>query len=294
MTNRHRVVVTQRDAQHLITQKPDAVIIIGFEDRVEESLPALEALTKALKSSAMQIHDRLVVRDGRWRSLDCHNPSCCPTEGSPVPEPADVSGVISEFVGRGVSPHTNRESLAMQVEPGPQAAAVGTLIRSVGEVADGAAAPHGEVFAAWPRILDPDGPAITVEDAVLAAMSLLDIQLRDGMVAWLCPGTIGLEEFSQDIQKLFSGLGRGRDMEDIDPASTGAQNAIQARLIGLCAMLPDDLGTPALSVLASYVWWRGDGALARVALARALRCDPDYRLALLLEQMVDLAIRPGQ
>jgi hypothetical protein len=58
-------------------------------------------------------------------------------------------------------------------------------------------------------------------------------------------------------------------------------------------MLPDQDAAPALSVLASFVWWRGDGALARVALARALRCDSDYRLAQLLEQMVDLAIRPG-
>jgi hypothetical protein len=58
-------------------------------------------------------------------------------------------------------------------------------------------------------------------------------------------------------------------------------------------MLPDDLATPALSVLASFSWWRGDGGLSRVALARALRCDPDYRLAQLLLQMVELAIRPG-
>jgi transposase len=57
-------------------------------------------------------------------------------------------------------------------------------------------------------------------------------------------------------------------------------------------MLPDDLAAPALSLLASFTWWRGDGALARVALARALRCDPEYRLALLLQQMVELAIRP--
>jgi hypothetical protein len=63
--------------------------------------------------------------------------------------------------------------------------------------------------------------------------------------------------------------------------------------MGLCAMLPDDVAAPALSVLASVTWWRGDGALTRVALARALRCQPDYRLALLLEKMVDLAIRPG-
>ena len=95
----------------LITENPDAVIIIGFEDNKGENLPALEALTTALHSHALPIHDRLVVRDGRWRSLDCHNPTCCPLEGSPVPEPADVPGVISEFVGRGVAPHPWPRSL---------------------------------------------------------------------------------------------------------------------------------------------------------------------------------------
>jgi hypothetical protein len=114
----------------LITENPDAVILIGFEDREGDSLPALEALTTALHSHSMPIHDRLVVRDGRWRSLDCRNSNCCPEEGSPVPEPADVSGVVAEFVGQGVSPHPDRESLARQVEPGPKAAAVASLIRS--------------------------------------------------------------------------------------------------------------------------------------------------------------------
>jgi hypothetical protein len=47
-----------------------------------------------------------------------------------------------------------------------------------------------------------------------------------------------------------------------------------------------------LTVLASYAWFHGDGALASVALDRALAIDPAYRLALLLEQMVSLAIRP--
>jgi len=206
----------------------------------------------------------------------------------------DVSGVICEFVGRGVAPHLDRESLARKVEAGPQGAAVATVIRSGEKAGDCPAVPRAKLFAAWPRILDPDGPAITVEDAALASVSLRDIEIRDGMVAWLCPGTLGLDKLSQDVQKLLSSLGKDRDMEDIVPASTGAQNGIQARLIGLCAMLPDQDAAPALSVLASFTWCRGDGALTRVALARALRCDPDYRLAQLLQQMVDLAIRPGQ
>ena len=77
-----------------------------------------------------------------------------------------------------------------------------------------------------------------------------------------------------------------------DPRSMVAQNGVQDRLICLCAMLPDHVAAPALSVLSSFTWWRGDGALTRVALARAMRCDPDYRLAQLLLHMVNLVIRP--
>jgi hypothetical protein len=132
---------------------------------------------------------------------------------------------------------------------------------------------RAELFATWPRILDPDAPDIAPEDAVLAAVSLLDIEIRDGMVAWLCPGTLALDELSEDIQQLFCGLESALDIEGIGTAPTGAQNAIQDCLIRLSAMLPDSHAAPALTVLASFTWWRGDGALARVALARALRCD---------------------
>jgi hypothetical protein len=152
--------------------------------------------------------------------------------------------------------------------------------------------PRAELFAAWPRILDPDATTITVEDAVLASMSLLDIEIRDGLVAWLSPGTLNVNELSADVQGLFSGLQKGWGEDHSDPASIASQNAVQARLVRLCALLPDRAAAPACSVLATFTWWRGDGALARVALDRALRCDPDYRLAKLLLQMVDLAIRP--
>jgi Domain of unknown function (DUF4192) len=111
-------------------------------------------------------------------------------------------------------------------------------------------------------------------------------------VAWLSPGTLNINELSDEVQELFCGLKPAWDEEPNDPASIASQNAVQDTLIRLSAMLPDHVAAPALSVLASFAWWRGDGALARVALDRALRCEPDYRLAQLLLQMVDLAIRP--
>ena len=280
----------------LLAENPDAVILLGFESRAGESLPALEAMTTGLQSQAIEIHDRIVVRHGRWRSIDCANPNCCPPEGSSVPKPEDVPGIVAEFVGRGVSPHPDREALVRQLEAGPQAVAVAKVLRSrqkaLAKDVDSQVVPRAELFAAWPRILDPDAPAISPEDAAMASMSLQDIEIRDGLVAWLSPGTLNINEMSDEVQELFCGLGKGWGEEHCDPDSLAAQSHAQDALIHLCAMLPDHVAAPALSVLASFTWWRGDGALARVALDRALRCDPDYRLAQLLLKMVDLAIRP--
>jgi len=38
-------------------------------------------------------------------------------------------------------------------------------------------------------------------------------------------------------------------------------------------------------------WVAGDGAIARAAVDRAVRLAPDYRLALLLERLVDTGLR---
>jgi Domain of unknown function (DUF4192) len=60
----------------------------------------------------------------------------------------------------------------------------------------------------------------------------------------------------------------------------------------VCRAAPPELSPGPLTVLAHLAWWLGDGALARTALDRALAVDPDYRLATLLERMVDVAARP--
>jgi hypothetical protein len=121
------------------------------------------------------------------------------------------------------------------------------------------------------------------------------VDLRDGLIAWLCPGTLPrelidgmlFEQLSQALPQpiwLDGGLG---DVEQVL-----ALQRVEQRLCELCAALPDEWAVPALTVLAAFAWWRGDGALTRIALDRALRVDPRYRLAQLLERMVDLAIRP--
>jgi hypothetical protein len=262
----------------LIREEPDSVILVGFENRAGESLPAIEALTEALARHSMQIHDRLIVRNGRWRSMDCSNTNCCPAEGALLAEAADVSGVTAEFVGRGVAPHPDREALAAQLEPSPQAEDVDALVRSLllDRVEATSSITREAMFASWMRILDISvtAPTITSQNAALAAISLLDVEVRDGLVACLCPGALALQELSEEVQELLSALEEGLGEEGIDLASIGGQNAVQDRLIRLCAMLPDHVAAPALSVLASFAWFRGDGALTRVALAGRCAASP--------------------
>jgi hypothetical protein len=168
----------------LMDESPDSVIVIGFENCEGDSLPAIEALSEALAAHAIRIHDRLVVSKGRWRSLDCNNANCCPPDGSLVPEPSEVSRVVAEFIGQGIAPHPDRAALAKLLEAGPQAAAVADVLRTRQNVlvkaGDCPAGTRADLFAAWHRILNPDAAAITVEDAALASVSLVDIQIRDG------------------------------------------------------------------------------------------------------------------
>ena len=43
----------------------------------------------------------------------------------------------------------------------------------------------------------------------MAAMSLLDIEVRDALVAWLCPGTLPVDELSKEVLSLLSALEKG-------------------------------------------------------------------------------------
>jgi hypothetical protein len=130
----------------------------------------------------------------------------------------------------------------------------------------------------WAKVMTTGG--LTSLEVTYAAFALRDIEFRDALIAHLWPGVIGAELISQQMQDIFS----------VIPPIT-KEGAID-RLIDLCAAIKDSEAAPALTVLSEYAWFLGDGVLARLALKRALRCDPKYMLARLLERMVDLAIRP--
>ena len=155
-------------------------------------------------------------------------------------------------------------------------------------------------LSGWAVVCDvsagrPPLAGLAPEEVADLALSLRDVHLRDGLIAWFSPGTLPLEALDGDLpDQLRSCLppaswvggrrSRGRAI---------AARRLQARLVELCRMLPAEEATPALTVLAHVAWCvLGDGALARAAVERALELEPDYRLAQLVATMVNVAFRP--
>jgi hypothetical protein len=138
-------------------------------------------------------------------------------------------------------------------------------------------------------VLDPlpDAPSLCAADAAVALSSLRHVDIRDGIVALLMPSTLAPDRLLTDVRDLTDAI---RQQIPVPLADPTWYRGIQERLTALCRLAPDEHAAPVLTVLASHGWWRGDGIIARVALDRAVRCDPAYRLAVLLEQMLDLGL----
>ncbi len=273
------------------------LVAIGYESAPGAARPVLAEVDRACHRLGFGICASMVVRDGRWFSLDCHDPTCCPPEGRPLPTPDEVPAV-AEFVAREVRPFADRAALVDSLRPDRPLLAAAVEAEAAAWFPSWAG-PFGRssdsrtVLDAWSRVLDTSDDAGAVADLgaralAVAAASLVDLDLRDGLIAWLCPGLFGFENVPRGP---FARWPDDRPEGDLDRAVRERRR--QERLGQLCRCLSPSLAVAPLTVLAAFAWWRGDGTLTRIALDQALDADPDYRLAGLLLRMVDLSIRPG-
>ncbi|MFW5472292.1 DUF4192 domain-containing protein [Knoellia sp. CPCC 206450] len=260
---------------------PEAVIVLGYEaDRPVAE--AIDVAGKACTEVGVRVHDRiLVTRDG-WRSLDTGEASAA----SPA-----TSTAVADLVAAGVAPLASRNALVAVVEPTADATAVARHISRYTARKENLL----ELYcSAWPVVLDTrDGtPQMTPKVAARAVLAIHDVSVRDLLVARLTPGTLDPDHVPGITGAQLRSLPTPAWERDSGWDRVRTHSRLQDRLVRLCAMTPDSHAAPPLSVLGTWAWWRGDGALARVAVNRALRSQPEYRLAILLERILDLAIPP--
>jgi len=184
-------------------ERPDAVVLIGFETRAGQAEPASMAMRDAIRSAGIRVLDRLLVRDGRWWSLDCDG-DCCPTDGEALQGDDEVPAV-ADYIVRGRQPASSRAELADRLESQPDSAQETRCAAFLHDLRTARASRttlqrrRRRMFQAWARILDlsPAGPDAVAKSApargheswAWAVVSLVDVSVRDLLIAWMCPGT---------------------------------------------------------------------------------------------------------
>ena len=266
-------------AAKVLTDRPRAVVavVVSESGDGEDGLPhrgLLRDVCVALAGYEVPVAESLLVRGGRWWSYECPGSCCAPGAGTPLP--GGVSELEVAAVAGGVVVERDRDALAGRIaRPGAQAR------RAMAEVCARVAVECADeiVERGW------DAVAEASWTAVLAALA----RSRPGPPSASAPLT------DREVARLLWGL-RDRVVRDRALAlSLGGDAPAAEQLWTVCTgRAPVPLDAAPATLLAVSAWLRGDGAMAGVALTRALAGSPDYTLARLLAQALDTCVPPAE
>lgn len=273
----------------------DGVIMVAFEARAGQGAALLRSFRAGATGHGMAVRDCLIVRHGEWFGVTSAGNAS--GRGRRLPDASRVPAV-AEFVARGRSPLPDRASLSTLVDDEGTAIsrAVGARVRALASVLEHPDPPASPAStSAWGPLLADAAPPLDDDEVVAdALLGLLDRQWRDGLLAWLCPDTLGMDLLPDDVLRGLRGIPRPAAASDDHDGIDEVGDEVGRRLLALCRLVPDDAGEVTagiLTVAAHVAWCDGDGALASVALERALRVAPTYRLAQLLDCLVAAGVR---
>ena len=224
-----------------------------------------------------QLLDALWIRKGHWGSLMCDDHECCPIEGHLL---SDVSATDVEFIVAGSAPFESRDDMVNRLSPAQLSASdidarsqarmdVDHMVKQRLELSETKNSKKSQslveqrdliVQDVTSRLNNVDSTSWTEHAWICAVVT--DIRMRDALLRTL---------FDKDLMRP---LLRSSLMTAISRAN--------------------DSDVPALAtVLAGCAWLDGNGALAGVALARALDVDPSYSLARLLDRAITHGVPPS-
>jgi hypothetical protein len=230
-------------------------------------------MVRALAGRGVPVCDALLVRGGRWWNYDCPDGCCGPGGGTPLP--TGVTELEVAAVATGTVVERDRDDLAARIAPPPG--------RDRGAMAAACARVAVECSAA---VLDSGMEAVAAES--WSAVTEAAARCRPG-----APAVDGLTD--AEVARLVWGL-RDGDVRDLALGlALGAEPAAAEHLWTECTRrAPAPLDAAPATLLAVSAWLRGDGAMANVALGRALGSEPGYGLARLLADALAACVTPAE
>ena len=225
--------------------------------------PLADAIRAAASRAGIGLHDVLRVEDSRYWSYLCTEPACCPAEGVPFDPGTHPAAQQMAALGHQVLP--SREAVAAAI--GPVTGAEAQAMQRATQQAERAAA----------RLITRRGPQALERPGLTAIRAAVGLYRDGGQVI----PAIGFAWLALMLRQL-----RIRDdaWARMDPAHRAAHQRLWTDVV--CRAQPGYVAAPA-SLLAFTAWQDGNGALANLALDRALADQPDYSMALLLRDTLD-------
>jgi hypothetical protein len=278
----HRRPVLDGLVRSLVTDRPAAVLLLVVSEQPDDPdggwgtaelphRPLVHEAVLAFDAAGVAVRELLLVRRDRWWSYDCGSACCRPAAGTPLPGGTSALAAASALTGQVVE--TDRAALVRRLAPVGFLAAAG-MARACDEVGNDLARRTAEL--GWDAVAE-EGWA-----AVLAAVDSAG------------PGSVDRLPDRQ-VARLAWGL---RDVDLRDRALTLAlgRSAAAAQVVWteLTRRSPAPLDAAPATLLAVTAWVRGDGALANVALERALASETTYTFAVLLRSALDACLPPAE
>jgi hypothetical protein len=262
----------------MISHHGTVVIIVGYgvPDRVD---PVADLFTAAFAAVGVDVFGALRVTAGRYYCLNCDG--ACPADG--VAYEPTASPIPAEAVYRGLAPLPSRTALQELIEPvtggrrsAMRAASEVALRRLASMLHEAVPARTGASIGDW---LASGPPAHVVEAGVAAVRQAFAVaargeELPDADAAWLTAVLL-----IPDVRDRAWTASDGSDAQrrlwiDITRRAISATTAAPACLLAITAYLG------------------GDGALAHIAVDRALHANPGYSLARLLTRALQAGVPP--
>ena len=264
----HAAAVLARE--HLTT-----AILIGYGPG-QAVTPAADVAVPALRSAGVTVHDVLRVHEGRYWSYTCADPRCCPPGGLPY-DPADHPAATA-LQAAGLAARTSRAALAGTLAPA--ADQIEPMTQAVERARHRAARLIEESLHAT-----PDGDILqSLADAGRRSVRLAVAQYRRGSEL------AGLDEVAWLGLVLTDMRVRDDAWARMDPKFNDAHQRMWTHLVRL---LPAEFTPAPAALLAFTAWQSGDGALAAIAIQRALDADPEYSMAKLIGEALHVGLPPA-
>jgi hypothetical protein len=262
----------------LSAQRLTAAVAVGYGPEALVA-PVARELREAAWQAPIELREFLRVADGRYWSYVCGNEKCCPAEGVPFDATAADPAEAEALTAVGDRVLATRAAVVARVAP------LGGIAAESMRQATRRAEQHVAQLLAKVRRSGRLGAARQMIAAEgLAAVGTLIVRYRDG----------GRFTSDYEIARITVALRDLRVRDDawarMDPGHSGAHQRLWIDVVRRAQ--PGYVGAPA-ALLAFVAWQSGDGALANVALDRALADDPRYSMALLLRQVITAGAPPA-